>query len=276
MVKKVTIRTFLKKKREGEKITMLTAYDYPSARILDRAGIDAILVGDSLGMVIQGHETTLPVTVDEMLYHVKAVRRGVERAMVIADMPFLSYQTGRDDAIYNAGLMLKEGGADAVKLEGGERVAGLVEDLVGIGIPVMGHIGLTPQSVNVLGGYRVQGKTGEDIDRLRRDAKALEDAGVFAIVLESVPVEVAKEITDMLKIPTIGIGAGPHTDGQVLVFHDYLGIFEDIKPRFVKRYRELGQEILSATREYIEDVKSGRFPAPEHCFYLEKKTSQED
>ncbi len=271
MVKKVTVRTFLKKKRDGEKITMLTAYDYPSAKILDQAGIDAILVGDSLGMVIQGHETTLPVTVDEMLYHVKAVKRGVKRAMIIADMPFLSYQTGMDEAIYNAGLMLKEGGADAVKLEGGERIARLIEELVSIGIPVMGHIGLTPQSVNVFGGYRVQGKTEEDIERLKNDARALEQAGVFSIVLESVPVEVAKEITEMLDVPTIGIGAGPYTDGQVLVFHDFLGIFEDIKPRFVKRYRELGQEILTATKEYIDDVKKGRFPAPEHSFYLEKK-----
>ncbi len=271
MVKKVTVRTFLKKKKDGEKITMLTAYDYPSAKILDQAGIDAILVGDSLGMVIQGHETTLPVTVEDVLYHVKAVKRGVKRAMIIADMPFLSYQTDVADAIYNAGLMLKEGGADAVKLEGGERVASLVNELVSIGIPVMGHIGLTPQSVNVFGGYRVQGKTAEDIERLKRDAKALQDAGVFSIVLESVPVEVAKDITDMLKIPTIGIGAGPYTDGQVLVFHDFLGIFEDIKPKFVKRYRELGREILNATREYIEDVKNGKFPAPEHSFYLEKK-----
>ena len=270
MVKKVTVRTFLKKKREGEKITMLTAYDYPTAKLLDQAGIDAILVGDSLGMVIQGNESTLPVTVEEMIYHVKAVRRGVKRAMIIADMPFLSYQVSREEAIYNAGLMLKEGGADAVKLEGGERVADLVEELVSIGIPVMGHIGLTPQSVNVFGGYRVQGRTEEDIARLKNDALALEEAGVFSIVLESVPVEVAKDITESLSVPTIGIGAGPYTDGQVLVFHDYLGIFEDIKPRFVKRYRELGKEIIEATQEYIEEVKSGKFPAPEHSFYLKE------
>jgi len=268
VVKRVTVRTFLKRKRDGEKITMLTAYDYPTAKLLDQAGIDAILVGDSLGMVIQGNETTLPVTVEEMIYHVKAVRRGVTRAMVIADMPFLSYQVSRQDAIFNAGLMLKEGGAEAVKLEGGERIADLIEELVSIGIPVMGHIGLTPQSVNVFGGYRVQGRTDTEIERLRNDAKALEEAGVFSIVLESVPVEVAKEITESISVPTIGIGAGPYTDGQVLVFHDYLGIFEDIKPRFVKRYRELGREIIEATKEYIEEVKSGKFPAPEHSFYL--------
>ncbi len=268
MVKRVTVRTFLKKKRDGEKITMLTAYDYPTAKLLDQAGIDAILVGDSLGMVIQGNETTLPVTVEEMIYHVKAVRRGVTRAMVIADMPFLSYQVSRQDAIFNAGLMLKECGADAVKLEGGERIADLIEELVSIGIPVMGHIGLTPQSVNVFGGYRVQGRTDKEIERLKNDAKAIEEAGVFSIVLESVPVEVAKEITESISVPTIGIGAGPYTDGQVLVFHDYLGIFEDIKPRFVKRYRELGREIIEATKEYIEEVKSGKFPAPMHSFYL--------
>lgn len=269
-MKKVTIRTFIKKKREGEKITMLTAYDYPSAKLLDEAGIDAILVGDSLGMVIQGHETTLPVRVEEVLYHVKAVRRGAKRAMVIADMPFLSYQVSEVEAIKNAGLMLKEGGADAVKLEGGCLVADLVKKLVDIGIPVMGHIGLTPQLVHVIGGYRVQGRTRDDIRRLKEDAKILEESGVFSVVLESVPVEVAKEITESLSIPTIGIGAGPYTDGQVLVFHDYLGLFEDIKPRFVKHYRELGKEIIQATREYIEDVKSGKFPAPEHSFFLDK------
>lgn len=269
-MKKVTVRTFLKKKRDGEKITMLTAYDYPSARLLDEAGIDAILVGDSLGMVIQGHDTTLPVTVGDVIYHVKAVRRGVKRAMIIADMPFLSYQLSDQEAVRNAGLMLKEGGADAVKLEGGRRVAALVKKLVDTGIPVMGHLGLTPQSVHVFGGFRVQGRTEDDIRILKEDAKILEDSGVFSIVLESVPVEVAKEITEALSIPTIGIGAGPYTDGQVLVFHDYLGLFEDIKPKFVKRYRELGKEIIEATREYIEDVKSGKFPAPEHSFFLDK------
>ncbi len=269
-MKKVTVRTFLKKKRDGEKITMLTAYDYPSARLLDEAGIDAILVGDSLGMVIQGHDTTLPVTVGDVIYHVKAVRRGVKRAMIIADMPFLSYQVSDQEAVRNAGLMLKEGGADAVKLEGGRRVAALVKKLVDTGIPVMGHLGLTPQSVHVFGGFRVQGRTEDDIRILKEDAKILEDSGVFSIVLESVPVEVAKEITEALSIPTIGIGAGPYTDGQVLVFHDYLGLFEDIKPKFVKRYRELGKEIIEATREYIKDVKSGKFPAPEHSFFLDK------
>ena len=264
---KVTVRTFLARKVAGEKIVMLTAYDYTTARLLDEAGVDAILVGDSLSGVVQGHETTLPVTMDEMVYHTACVARGTRRAMVIGDMPFMSYQASEDEAIKNAGRFLKEGGAQAVKLEGGERVAGLVARLVSAGIPVMGHIGLTPQSVHQLGGYRLTGKAREEAERLVRDAHALEQAGAFAIVLEMVPAELAARITSELSIPTIGIGAGSGCDGQVLVVNDMLGLTE-VRYRFVKQYANLAADIRDAVARYAEEVRSGVFPGPEHSFTL--------
>jgi len=266
---KVRTTTFVQKKRKGEKITLLTAYDYTSAYWVDRAGIDGIIVGDSLSMVIQGNETTLPVTVDEMIYHTKLVRKAVKRALVISDMPFLSYQTSEEDAIRNCGRMLKEGGAEAVKIEGGEEVEELVRRLVSIGIPVMGHIGLTPQKVHFFGGYKVVGKDEKTIEKLKRDAKLLEKAGVFSIVLENIPMEVARDITEKLKIPTIGIGAGPHCDGQVLVFHDILGLYEGIKPKFVKRYAEVGKVVLEAIRKFKEEVEKGLYPSEEYYHTLE-------
>ncbi len=245
-------------KQRGEKITMLTAYDATMARLLDCAGIDTILVGDSLGMVIMGHENTLEVTLDMMVHHTRAVRNGTKHALVIADMPFLTFQTGLDDAVRNAGRLIQEGGAAAVKLEGGRASAEVIARLVEIGIPVMGHIGLTPQSVHQLGGFkRVSGPAAE---KLLEEAKTVQQAGAFAIVLESIPAEIAREITQALTIPTIGIGAGPHCDGQVLVSYDALGLFDEFTPSFVKRYAELGKEVVRSAREYIDDVRSGRFP----------------
>lgn len=265
MQKKITVRSLTDKKQKGEKITMLTAYDYTTARLLDEAGIDIILVGDSLANVFQGRETTLPVTVEEMLYHTRVVSNGVKRAMVVADMPFLSYQVSIDEAIRNAGRFLKEAGANAVKIEGGKEVATLVERLVSVGIPVMGHIGLTPQSVNALGGYRVVGRDEKEKERLLESAKSLEKAGAFSIVLEMVPAEVSREITKSISIPTIGIGAGPYCDGQVLVVNDLLGL-SDVSYKFVKKYANLSQIIIEAVKEYIEEVKSGKFPGDEHSF----------
>ncbi len=265
-MKRITTATFLEKKQRGEKITVLTAYDYLTAKIVDSAGIDAILVGDSLGMVALGYPSTVPVTMDEMIHHTKAVVRGRERAMVIFDMPFLSYQTGIRDAILNAGRALKETGCDAVKLEGGVEQAETIRALVDAGIPVMGHIGLQPQSVNVYGGYRLRGKSGEERKKLLEDAKAVEEAGAFAVVLEKIPSDLAKEITESLSIPTIGIGAGKFCDGQVLVFHDMVGLFEDFKPKFVKRYAELGKEARRAVEEFIKEVKNGEFPSDEHSY----------
>ncbi len=261
----VTAADFLKKKKKGEKITVLTAYDYLTARIIDSAGIDAILVGDSLGMVALGYKSTIPVTMDEMIHHTKAVVRGTENAMVIFDMPFLSYQTGVRDAILNAGRALKETGCSAVKLEGGMEQAETIRALVDSGIPVMGHIGLQPQSVNVYGGYKLRG-TGKEREKILKDAKAVEEAGAFAVVLEKIPAELAKEITEMLSIPTIGIGAGKYCDGQVLVFHDLVGMFEEFKPKFVKRYAEVGKTMRKAVREFIKEVKEGKFPDEEHSY----------
>lgn len=261
----VTTKDFLEKKRKGEKIVILTAYDYLTAKIVERGGVDAILVGDSLAMVALGYRTTLQVTLEEMIHHTKAVVRGRKNAMVIFDMPFLSYQTGVRDAILNAGRALKETGCNAVKIEGGVEQAETIRALVNAGIPVMGHVGLQPQSVNVYGGYRLRGK-GEEREKIIEDAKAVEEAGAFAVVLEKIPAELAKEITEMLSIPTIGIGAGKFCDGQVLVFHDMVGLFEDFKPKFVKRYAELGKLAREAVEKFIEEVKSGKFPDEEHSY----------
>lgn len=263
--RKVTVREVLKMKREGEKITALTAYDYTTARLLDEAGIDVILVGDSLSNVFQGNETTLPVTMEEMLYHTKAVSKAVKRAMVVADMPFLSYQVDERDAVLNAGRFLKEASAHAVKIEGGREVAGLIAKLVSLGIPVMGHVGLTPQSVHALGGYRVVGRDELEAEKLVEDAKALEEAGAFSIVLEMIPSQLAKKITESLRIPTIGIGSGPHCDGQILVVNDMLGLTE-VSYRFVKKYLNLAEEIRKAVKAYAEEVRSGSFPSQEHSF----------
>ncbi|WP_456437647.1 3-methyl-2-oxobutanoate hydroxymethyltransferase [Desulfurobacterium sp.] len=265
MMKKVTTKTLLEMKRNGEKITMLTAYDYTSALIVDSAGVDIILVGDSLGMVMLGYDSTIPVTMEEMVHHTRAVVRARKRAMVIFDMPFLSYQTGKRDAILNAGRALKETGCDAVKIEGGKEQEDTIKALVDAGIPVCGHIGLQPQSVNVYGGYVLRGK-GEEREKLVEDAKAVERAGAFAVVLEKVPSDLAKEITESLSIPTIGIGAGKYCDGQVLVFHDMIGMFDKFKPKFVKRYAEVGKEIRSAVESYVKEVKNGVFPGEEHSY----------
>jgi len=263
---KITIQDFLKKKQEKRKITMLTAYDFPFAQIVDEAGIDAILVGDSLGMVVQGIENTLPVTMDEMIYHTKMVTRASINAMVIGDMPFMSYQASIEDAVRNGGRFLKEAGAQAVKLEGGREVAGKVEAMTKSEIPVMAHIGLTPQAVHRMGGYKVQGRTDEAAKRLIEDAKVLEEAGAFSIILEAIPSSLARQITNSLSIPTIGIGAGPVCDGQVLVIHDVLGLFERFTPKFVKRYVNMKEDALNAVKQYKDEVENGVFPGKEHSF----------
>jgi len=262
----VTVRTLLALKKRGEKIAMVTAYDYHSARVVDAAGIDAILVGDSLGMVVQGHETTLPVTVDDVVYHTSLVRRADPRALVIGDMPFLSYQVSTAEAVANAGRLVKEGGAQAVKIEGGRQFLNTVGALADASIPVMGHLGLTPQSVHRFGGYRVQGRSDDARKRLLEDAQLLERAGCFAIVLEGMPWELAGEITEALEIPTIGIGAGPRCDGQVLVFHDLLGIQTEVAPKFVKRYAELNDVMIDALKRYRAEVRSGEYPDLEHSY----------
>lgn len=260
--KRMRVPELIEKKKRGEKIVMLTAYDFPMARILDGAGIDIVLVGDSLGMVVLGHETTLPVTMDAMVHHTAAVSRGVRRALVMADMPFLSCQVSVPDAVRNAGRLVREGGAAAVKIEGGKPVLDVVGRLVGAGIPVMGHLGLTPQSVHRLGGYRRQATHEGEVSALVEDALKLEAAGAFAVLLESIPAEAAREVTGALRVPTIGIGAGPHCDGQVLVLYDMLGLSQDMVPPFVKKYADLGESIARAAMEYASDVRAGRFPAP--------------
>ena len=251
-------------KDEGRRFAMLTAYDFLSARILDEAGIPILLVGDSLGMVMLGHPTTLPVTMDDMLVHAKAVARGARQALLVGDMPFMSYQASVEDAIRNAGRFVQEGGMHAVKLEGGGPVVEITRRLTEIGIPVMGHLGLTPQSVHTMGGFKVQGKTEKQAARILADARALEDAGAFSVVLEGMPSKVAADVTHALRIPTIGIGAGSACDGQVLVFHDMLGLTTGKAPKFVKRYANLAEDIARAATEYAEDVRTGRFPGPEH------------
>jgi len=266
--KRVTTRTFLEKKANGERITMLTAYDYPTARLCDLAGVDSLLIGDSLGMVVQGHDTTLGVTLTDALYHTRMVARAAEHALVIADMPFLTFQLGVDAAIANAGRLLAEGGAQAVKLEGGQEMQETVRRMCRVGIPVLGHIGLTPQSVHALGGYRVQGRTAEAARRLMDDALALEDAGAFGVVLELVPEEVAQAISQRLRIPTIGIGSGAGCDGQVLVLHDLIGLGEGPGPRHARRYAEVGEAIREAAAAYCRDVRQGGYPGPEHATSL--------
>jgi 3-methyl-2-oxobutanoate hydroxymethyltransferase len=264
--KKVTIFDLQKKKQQSRPITMITAYDYSSALLSDQAEIDVILVGDSLAMVMLGLDNTLPVTMDQMVYHCSAVARGARNAFLVGDMPFMSYQADTAEAVRNAGRFLKEGAMDGVKLEGGSEVIATTKAIVGAGIPVMGHIGLTPQSASKLGGFRVQGKSVGDAMRLLDDAMALEKAGCFSLVLEAVPAGVAEVISEKLKIPTIGIGAGPGCDGQVLVYHDVLGLFDRFTPKFVKQYANVGQSILQALQLYAEDVENGRFPAEEHTY----------
>ncbi|OGC93434.1 MAG: 3-methyl-2-oxobutanoate hydroxymethyltransferase [candidate division Zixibacteria bacterium RBG_16_53_22] len=263
---KVTTRSLKRMKQEGRKIAVLTAYDYPTARIMDRAGIDCILVGDSAATVVSGHKTTLPITMDEMLFLTRNVSRAVERALIVGDMPFLSFQPSEEEAIRNAGRFLKEGGAQAVKLEGGSEIAPLILRLVDFGIPVMGHIGLTPQSLNKFGGYLVMGKTARQREYLLQSARALQDAGCFAIVLEAVVPDVAREITESVRIPTIGIGAGVHCDGQVLVISDMIGLFEEFRPKFVRAYANVADVIRKAVGDYIDDVRAGRFPGDEESY----------
>jgi 3-methyl-2-oxobutanoate hydroxymethyltransferase len=263
---KVTVPHILKMKQRGERITCLTAYDYSFARILDEAGVEMLLVGDSLGCVVQGNHNTLAVTMDEMVYHTRLVTRGRKRALVIGDMPFLSYQVSKEQALTNAGRFLQEGGAEAIKLEGGVSVRETIAAIVDAGIPVMGHVGLTPQSVHRFGGYRIQGREKERRDALLRDAVAVEEAGAFSVVLEGMPLELAREITERLTIPTIGIGAGVHCDGQVLVLHDMLGLFDDFTPRFVKQYANLKQSVTGAVKDFIGEVKEKKFPTEEHSF----------
>jgi len=262
--KKVTTLMLREKKAKHQPITMLTAYDYPTALAVDHAGLDVILVGDSLAMVVLGYETTLPVTMDEMIHHCRAVSRGARFALLVGDMPFLSYQISAEEALRNAGRFLQEGGMDAVKLEGGRERLAAVEAIVGAGIPVMGHLGLTPQSVHQLGGFRAQGKTAPAARRLVEDALALESAGCFSLVLESIPGRLARLVSERLTIPTIGIGAGPHCDGQVLVTHDLLGLFDRFTPRFVKKYADVHGEMARAFAAYKREVEEGVFPAPEH------------
>ena len=269
-MQRITTTYLVKMKKKAEKIVMITAYDYPSACLVDEAGVDVILVGDSLGMVVLGYETTIPVTLDQMIHHTKAVVRGAKRALVAADMPFLTYQTGPRDALRNAGRLLQEAGAAAVKLEGGAEVCPQVQALVEAGIPVIGHLGLTPQSIHVFGGYKLQGREQESARKILSDAKALEHAGAFSIVLECIPEDLAARITASLSIPTVGIGAGVHCDGQVLVLHDMLGIAGKVKPRFVKQYARLGDAIRKAVEQYGEEVRQEKFPAPEHSFVSEE------
>jgi len=263
---RITVDKLLKKKQEGKKITMVSTYDYWSAKLCDEVGIDCILVGDSLGMVVQGKESTLPVTLEEVIYHTKCVQEGAKNAFIIADMPFLSYQVSVEKAVENCGRVLKETKAQAVKLEGGEEIAELVYRLTRIGIPVVGHIGFTPQSINLFGKPRVVGKLKEEEEKLKRDFKALEEAGAFMVVLESVPWKITKEIWESSKSIVIGIGAGKFTDGQVLVFHDIVGLFEDFKPKFVRRYLEGAKLIKEALTKFKIDVEEGNFPSEEESY----------
>jgi 3-methyl-2-oxobutanoate hydroxymethyltransferase len=258
----VTVPDFLEAKRKRTRLTMLTAYDYTMARLLDAAGVDALLVGDSLGMVVQGNDTSLAVTLDEMIYHTRLVARGVRRSLLVTDMPFMSYQVSPQQALENAGRLVKEGAAHAVKLEGGERISQAIATIVAAGIPVMGHVGLTPQSVRRFGGFKVQ----RDQETILADARAVEAAGAFALVVECVPAALAEKITSSMRIPTIGIGAGAGCDGQVLVTHDMLGLFTDLQPKFVKKFADLGASITEAVSAYCQEVREGSFPGPEHSF----------
>ena len=266
---KKTVLTFAKAKENGEKLTMLTAYDYSTAKLIDQAGIDAILVGDSLGNVMLGYEDTLSVTVDDMIHHGAAVARGAKEALVVIDMPFMSYQTSVYDAVVNAGRLMKEGRAQAVKLEGGVEIAPQIKAIVDAGIPVMAHIGLTPQSINAFGGFKVQGKSEAQAKKLVEDALAVQEAGAFAVTLECVPEKLATLVTNKLYIPTIGIGAGAGCDGQILVYADMLGMFSDFTPKFVKRFAETGQLITDAFKAYIEEVKAGTYPEAKHTYAID-------
>jgi 3-methyl-2-oxobutanoate hydroxymethyltransferase len=274
-LKKVTINTLRKMKQAGERISMLTAYDASFARLFDRSGIDALLVGDSLGMVVQGHDSTLPVTLDQMVYHCAAVSRVTERAHLVGDLPFGSYQASADEAVKNAIRLVAEGGVEAVKLEGGAEYGDVVRRIVRAGVPVMGHIGLTPQSVHKLGGYVVQGRSEEKAQKLLADAKALEEAGCYALILELMPAELAAEITASVGIPVIGIGAGAGCDGQVLVCYDLLGMNPDFSPKFVKKYLDLGVAIRDAATSFRDEVKHGSFPGPEHSFSAAAEPSKQ-
>lgn len=265
-IKKVTTKSLQLLKDRGEKIAALTAYDFITAKLLENAGIDLILVGDSLGNVFQGNETTLPVTMDEMIYHTKAVLKGINRAMVVVDMPFMSYQTNVDDAFRNAGRIMKETQAGAVKLEGGRRIAETIRSITGAGIPVMGHIGLTPQSIHQFGSYKARGTESEEAQQILEDAKALEDAGAFAIVLEKIPADLSKKITESLNIPTIGIGAGIHCDGQILVTPDMLGLNTDFHPRFIRLYANLADEMINSVGNYVKDTKNKDFPSDKESY----------
>lgn len=265
---KFTSASFKKAKQNGDKITMLTAYDYSTARLEDEAGIDAILVGDSLGMVVLGYENTLSVTMEDMIHHSSAVSRGAKNSLVVTDMPFMSYQTSVYDAVQNAGRLVKEGHADAVKLEGGVKFKEHIRAIVDASIPLMGHIGMTPQSVNAFGGFKVQGKSIEEAKRVVADARAVEEAGAFAVVLECVPAPLAAYITDILSIPTIGIGAGAGCDGQVLVYQDMLGMYSDFTPKFVKVFGYVGASMTDSFKKYIDEVKTGAFPSKEHTFTM--------
>jgi len=264
--RKVTTRSLGQMKAQGEVISALTAYDFLMAQLLDQAGVDVILVGDSAGMVIQGLETTVSVTLEQMLYHAAVVARGVSRALVVADMPFMSYQVNPDEALRNAGRMIKESSVEAVKLEGGAAICPTIRRIVDVGIPVMGHLGLTPQSIHKFGTYQVRARDAEEADEVRRDALALEEAGAFAIVIEKVPAALAAEVSRSVKVPVIGIGAGPGCDGQILVTHDMLGIYTRFHPRFVRRYAELGREMKSAFEHFVRDVKAREFPSKEESY----------
>lgn len=266
---KNTVLTFKEAKKNKEKITMLTAYDYSTAKLIDESGINAILVGDSLGMVVLGYEDTLSVTMEDMIHHTAAVARGAKNALVISDMPFMSYQTSVYDAVYNAGRLMKEGRANVVKLEGGIEIADKIKAIVNASIPVMAHLGLTPQSVNAFGGYKVQGKDDKAAQNLLEAARAVEEAGAFALVLECVPAKLAEVISKSISIPTIGIGAGAGCDGQVLVYQDMLGMFSDFTPKFVKKYGNIGESMKEAFKGYINEVKSGAFPKEEHSFKID-------
>ena len=266
---KNTSVTFKESKKNGEKLTMLTAYDYTTAKLIDESGIDSILVGDSLGMVVLGYDDTLSVTMEDMIHHSAAVARGAKNALIVTDMPFMSYQTSVYDAVVNAGRLVKEGKAQAVKLEGGIEFCEHIKAIVKASIPVCAHIGLTPQSINAFGGFKVQGKGKQEAQRLLDEARAVEEAGAFAVVLECVPAKLAKKISESISIPTIGIGAGAGCDGQVLVYQDMLAMYSDFKPKFVKQYAQIGSVMKDAFRQYIDEVKSGAFPSEEHTFKID-------
>ncbi len=274
--KKITVPRLTSLKKKNKKIVMVTAYDATFARLIDQTGVDMVLVGDSLGMVIQGHGSTVPVTLDDVVYHSRAVSRGLSRAHLCGDMPFMSYKVSHQQALESAARMIQDGRCESVKLEGGAEMADTISRLTGAGIPVMGHVGLLPQSVHAVGGFKMQGKSGVDQARILDDARAVADAGAFCMVLESMPLELARAITDEVSIPTIGIGAGPHCDGQVLVIYDMLGMNEDFKPKFLKRYGELGSTVRDAVATYSREVRQGSFPAREHSVSLEDSGKQDE